>query len=183
MAERHMLEPDRDPPSGWIVHRTLRDMLDALDAADPTEVIEISVRGTMEECDTVYEKAVRVATSAFHLLGGMTVLQAVHFHDPCHGRATGCHSHATRQTITDGIGVASDRSVPIGGQSTWNRDLRTVTLAGIQLPETVLVDIEGRPLGEIVASPMLDEDLVVHSTEFNGWSTIVHVRSPRDPRP
>lgn len=182
MVDRHMLEPDRDAPAGWIIHRTAGEMMEALNAADPTNVIEIALRGSFEECDELYAKSIRIATSAYYLLGGHVHMHAIHFHDPCHGKAVATRSHALKQNVDNAIGVGSDTSVPIGGQSLWNRDLRQVLLADATLPETIIADICGKDLSMVVASPMLEEGLTIESAEHDGRNTRLQVRSVRDPR-
>lgn len=172
---RMMLEPDRDAPDGWIVVRTLEDMLEILRHQDSTDVVEISMRGTVHEAGEIMIAARHAATSAFHLNGGMEVMHAVHFHDHDHEMALTCMKAGSEAKSERSIGVSTDTDVPIGGQSKWSRDKGQIMLGGLQLPDIAVSALIGGPLSRLVVSPMLDDIHTIHGIGHDGWSTIVDI--------
>lgn len=174
MSLRFMLEPERTAPEGWIALRNARDMLAALLEADSAEIIEISMRCSPDEAVQIVTTARRVATSAFHLLGGFAAMQAIHFHDPDIQQAHACMRHPGHRA-DDCIGVSMDVDVPIGGQSKWQREKGSILLAGTRLPDTATAMLIGGELSRLVTSPMLENHHRILGITHDGWNTIIEL--------
>jgi hypothetical protein len=169
---RIMLDPDVEAPNGWIVARTEDEMMRAMDAMDPVELEEMSMRGDLETCVRVSERAAKAALSAFHLLGGMSSLKAVHFHHHDLAEAEIAMEACRRPLRTGGMGVELDAFVPLGDHAIWVRRGAMVDLKHV-LPEAIAAAMVGEPLTRLVQSPMITRRLVVRSILTTSDKTII----------
>jgi len=178
-----MVDPLRAAPSGWTGYPTARDMEDDLPSVDVCAITGLAVRGDLDECTAVLALAERILNAQFHLMNGMTALEAVYFHAPDLDEAVACHSAMTsrrRGGLTGDMELELTTDVPLGGQATWRRALSTIDIERTHIPESLRIDLLDGPATRLVESPMLPEDLVITGFTDRASGQTIHLTTKKD---
>lgn len=158
--KRIMILPTGAPPRGWECRRNVDGFMDLIGSENAAEIEDIAISGTIRECEHMAEAVIRLAHRQFHLFSGMIRITRLHFHDADHDTATACMRHVS-SAVVDQLLPDVDTHVPIGECGVWRREDATLVLPGMKVPETVLEAVKGGPVSNLIASPMLPEDLII----------------------